>query len=243
MIPKENACVPETALASPVARSAFHGLLKPGRHGRAEGPAGVVVQERTGLAALHLAAFRARSAAVTEAVHRVTGLSLPASPQRVSAGELAGALAGELAGDLADGLAGASGLACASDLVALWSGPEQWTLLAPESAAADLEDRLVGALAGMAAVTAVGDGRAVLSVSGPRAHDALAKGIGLDLAPPRFGAGATAMTMASGIDVQLSRLPESDAFELILFPSFAGSFWHWLAESSAEYGLVVLPPA
>jgi methylglutamate dehydrogenase subunit D len=229
MTPKENACVPETALASPVARSAFHGLLKPGRHGRAEGPAGVVVQERTGLAALHLAAFRARSAAVTEAVHRVTGLSLPASPQRVSAGELAG--------DLADGLA------CASDLVALWSGPEQWTLLAPESAAADLEDRLVGALAGMAAVTAVGDGRAVLSVSGPRAHDALAKGIGLDLAPPRFGAGATAMTMASGIDVQLSRLPESDAFELILFPSFAGSFWHWLAESSAEYGLVVLPPA
>jgi methylglutamate dehydrogenase subunit D len=229
MTPKENACVPETALASPVARSAFHGLLKPGRHGRAEGPAGVVVQERTGLAALHLAAFRARSAAVTEAVHRVTGLSLPASPQRVSAGELAG--------DLADGLA------CASDLVALWSGPEQWTLLAPESAAADLEDRLVGALAGMAAVTAVGDGRAVLSVSGPRARDALAKGIGLDLAPPRFGAGATAMTMASGIDVQLSRLPEPDAFELILFPSFAGSFWHWLAESSAEYGLVVLPPA
>ena len=37
-------------------RSAFHGLLHPGRHGRTDGPAGLVVRERTGLALVTLIA-------------------------------------------------------------------------------------------------------------------------------------------------------------------------------------------
>lgn len=205
--------MPESAPTPPLARSAFHGLLMPSHHGASTPPAGIVVQERVGLAAIHLAAFRGRVAAVRDAVQRTTGLTLPAEPRRVEG----------------------------AGLVALWSGPEQWTLLAAGAGAAELEPRLAAALAGLAAVTAIGDARAVLRVSGPQARAVLARGIAIDLHPAAFGPDATALTMASMIDVQISRLPGDDAFELMLFRSFAGSLWHWLEESAAEHGIAVLP--
>lgn len=203
----------ETVLAPPRARSAFEAILVPGRHGRADGPAGIVVRERTDLRLLHVAAFRNREAAVRDAVLAASGLPLPEEPRRV-----------ESAG-----------------LTALWAGPGRWLLMAPQDAAESL-DRIAAALAGSAACAEVGDGRAILTVSGPRARAVLAKGIGIDLAPDSFRPSQTALTMASMIDVQLSRLPGEDAFELILFRSLAGSLWHWLEETAAIEGIDVQAP-
>lgn len=209
--------MPETVAPLPLPRSAFHGLLSPGRHGAATAsePPGIVVQERTGLSIVHVAAFRGRTDAVRDAVQRTLGLTLPQAPRRVADGGLA----------------------------ALWAGPEQWMLLASEPAGPMLEARLASALDGLAAVTEIGDGRAVLRLAGPQARAVLAKGVAIDLHPDVFGPGATALTLASMIDVQLSRLSDEDGYELILFRSLAGSLWHWLEESAAEHGIEVLPPA
>lgn len=209
--------MPEIASPTALPRSAFHGLLTPGRHGAASGPRspGLVLQERTGLSVVHLAAFRGRVEAVRDGVQRTLGLTLPREPRRVTG----------------------------AGLVALWAGPEQWTIVAAEPAGQALEARLASALAGLAAVTEVGDGRAVLRVAGPQARAVLAKGVAIDLHPDVFGPGATALTMASMIDVQLSRFAGEEGYELILFRSLAGSLWHWLEESAAEVGIEVLPPA
>ena len=47
------------------------------------------------------------------------------------------------------------------------------------------------------------------------------------------------MTWRSLIDVQLWQLDATPAYDLIVARGFAGSFWHWLEESAAEYGLEV----
>lgn len=206
--------MPETALSKPVARPAFHGLLKPGRHGRPDGLPGVRVFERTGVAVVSLVARRGAGIALSAALAGPLGLALPGEPLRVE------------------------GTGCA----ALWAGPGQWMLLAQGARAASLEREVAAAAAGLGAVAAVGDGRGILVASGPRVRDALAKGIALDLDSRVFPAGRTALTMASMIDVQVTALDDTPSYELMLFRGFAGSFWHWLEASSVEYGLDIAEP-
>jgi heterotetrameric sarcosine oxidase gamma subunit len=207
--------VPEPALSPPAARSAFLGLLSPGRRGRPDGLPGVRVFERTGVAVVSLAARRGAGSALVAALAGPLGLALPGEPLRVE------------------------GAGCA----ALWAGPGQWMLLAQGGRASTLESDVASAAAGLGSVAAVGDGRGILVVSGPRARDALAKGIALDLDPRVFPAGRTALTMASMIDVQVTALDDSPRYELMLFRGFAGSFWHWLEASALEYGLEITNPA
>ena len=206
--------MPETALRPPVGRSAFHGLLTPGRHGRKDGPAGVVVAERTGLSVVSVIARRDRAAAVADAVRAGFGLALPDTPLRSAAGPRA----------------------------ALWAGPGQWLVVGEPAEAATLEARLKAALQDLAAVAEIGDGRAVLRLWGPGVREVLAKGIGIDVDPRAFGSGRTALTMASMIDVQLTRIDDAPTFEIMLFRGFAGSFWHWLEESAAPLGLEIATP-
>jgi heterotetrameric sarcosine oxidase gamma subunit len=208
----ETDCVAEIAPSRPRARTPFEGLAVPGRYGRQDGSAGVVVEERAGRGIVHCAALRGQAERVRDAVRSHAAIILPERPQRVVAGELA----------------------------ALWCGPAQWLVVAEGARAESLEADLSSVLAGLAAVAGIGDGRAVLRIAGPSARRVLAKGVGLDLDPSVFGPGATALTMASLIDVQLSCLG-ADVYEIMLFRGFAGSFWHWLEESALDEGLEVLP--
>ncbi|MFO1149207.1 MAG: sarcosine oxidase subunit gamma family protein [Alsobacter sp.] len=201
----------ELAPSPPLPRSAFHGLLRPGRHGRADGAAGVVVRERTGVAIASLTARKGQSELLGSAVKARLGLTLPRDPVRMKFGALA----------------------------ASWAGPDQWTVLAEGDTAAGLLQELGRAADGLAAMAEVGHGRGILEVSGPRARDALAKGIAIDLDPRAFPPGRTALTMASLIDVQITALDDRPAYELMLFRGFAGSFWHWLEASALEFGLEV----
>jgi sarcosine oxidase subunit gamma len=107
-------------------------------------------------------------------------------------------------------------------------GPGRWLALAP--AGTDL----VGRFADLAAVTDQSDGLGLLQVAGPRAADALAKGCMIDLDPSAFGADAVAVTTIAHVGVTLWRA--EDGFVLAVPRSYAGSFWHWLAVSAAEFG-------
>jgi sarcosine oxidase subunit gamma len=71
----------------------------------------------------------------------------------------------------------------------------------------------------------------------------LAKILPIDLDERAFEPGKVASTAASHVGTTLWRLEDaadgSPVFEIVMFRSFAGSFWHSLAASAAEFGLVV----
>ena len=208
----------EAPAASPspfIVRSAFAGLCVPGRHGRAEGPAGVTVAERTGLAMASVLVRRGREAELAEAVSAQFGLALPMTPMR----------------------------AAGADVAFLWTGPGQWLAIAEPAAAAGFVAGLATALDGAASVADQSHGRGVLRLAGPRLRDVLAKGIAVDLHPRAFGPGHVAATFCAHLDVLLWQIDAVPTFEIAVARGFAGSFWHWLEASSAMIGLAVTPDA
>jgi sarcosine oxidase subunit gamma len=188
-------------------RSAFAGFLVPGRHGRTEGKAGVTVRPRDGrLVLARLIARKGRAADLAAAIRFRYGLDLPATPKRVEQGGLA----------------------------VIWSGPGQWLAVAEDGR--DLARDLADAAGAFAAISDQSDGLAVLRVSGPRARDALVKGVGLDLHPRAFGPGDAAVTVIAHVGAQLWQLDNAPTYEIAVFRGFAGSVWRWLEASAAEFG-------
>lgn len=175
-------------------------------------PAGLRVVERVDVRLASVAARTGKAGALKEAFASSFGVELPDRGLRSQAGGVA----------------------------ALWSGPGRWLVLAsgaatqPAGAAA-----LASLLHGTASVTDQSDGRIVLEMSGMRVRDVLAKGVMLDLHDRRFAARATAMTSIAHIDVQISRLDDAGRFEILVPRSFARSFWNWLENSAAEFGMEV----
>ncbi len=173
---------------------------------------GVVASDRDGLGLATVLARRGKGAALAERVQARFGLVLPRGPQR--AANDAAAFAG--------------------------IGPDAWlaTGASGDGFAASLRD----ALGDLAAISDQSGGSAVLRLSGKRVRDALAKGVAIDLHPRAFVPGDVAVTAAAHIGLTLWRLPddaEGAVFEVAVARSLAGSFWHWLAASAAEFGLAV----
>jgi sarcosine oxidase subunit gamma len=119
----------------------------------------------------------------------------------------------------------------------VWSGAEQWLAVAETG---DLEATLRAAVGSLASITAQGDGRVVLRLSGPRSRDVLAAVVPIDLHPRAFRPGDTAMTLAGHIAVQI-RLVDDD-FELMAFRGYAGSLFQTVLHAGLEFGVDVLPP-
>lgn len=198
--------MPEITLAE---RPPLAHCLVPGRHGRSEGEAGVILKSRTDLT-LHM--LIARSGMVDEArqLAGAAGLALPA----------------------------ASRVTMAEGYMALWSGPEQW-LIAAEPKGRAASDQVIAALAPCCMAVEQTDARAVIATSGPRAREALAKGFPIDLHPRVFKAGTTALTLAAAVPVQIWQADDSPSFGIAVPRSFAEGFWRWLTEASAEFGVTV----
>lgn len=187
-------------------RSAWHGVAKAGRHGRAEGAAGVRLAPRGTHAIATIIARAGQEAAVNAAI----GIAAPNTPRVVHK----------------DG----------ASLV--WAGPGQWLFVGTSRGAIDdLSKRLQG----IAAVSDQSDARAMLRVSGPRARDALAKGCMIDLHPRAFAPGSTALTSIAHIGAQLWQVDDAPSYDIIVFRSMAGSFWHWLTDAAAEFGCEIVP--
>jgi sarcosine oxidase subunit gamma len=93
-----------------------------------------------------------------------------------------------------------------------------------------------------ASVADQSSGYAILRMTGPKLRETLAKILPLDLHPHCFAAGDVASTLASHVGATLWRLEDADdspVFEIAVFRSLAGSFWHTLTDSAAEFGFVM----
>jgi sarcosine oxidase subunit gamma len=74
-------------------------------------------------------------------------------------------------------------------------------------------------------------------VSGPRARDALAKGVHIDLHPRVFTPGDAAITAVAYINVHFWQIDEMPTYDLAMFRSFAVAFSEWLTVAAAEFGV------
>jgi heterotetrameric sarcosine oxidase gamma subunit len=176
---------------------------------------GVVAAERDGLALARIAARKDRLAALTSRVRERFGVELPQGPRRVETNGLA----------------------------FLGVGVETWLAVAEGGFASHrLAASLRDAIDDLATVSDQIGSYAILRLTGPRVRDALAKFIPLDLHTRVFDPGSAASTMASHVPVTLWRLADSPdglpVFEIAAPRSYAGSFWHVVMESAAEFGFV-----
>jgi len=190
---------------------ALAGIPRPGHHGLSTGMPGLSIQEREQVEIVSIAARRGQTPAILDAVQKRWGLGLPTMPRWVGDDRLA----------------------------FVWSGAGQWLAVA-EPLAGDLEAELREHLSGIASMTAQGDGRVVLRVSGPHVRDVLATGIPIDLHPRVFKTGDTAITLAGHIGVQIRQIDDQSTFDLMAFRGFAGDLCDWLTEAGRAFGVEVL---
>ena len=178
---------------------------------------GVIATDRDGLGLATVAARKGQGPALGQRVKERFGLLLPDGPHRQAAGGVS--------------LAG--------------TGPGMW-LAAREGGGNDFAAALEAQIGDLAAVTDQSDGYAVLRLAGPDVRNALAKLIPLDLHARAFKPGDVASTVASHMGVTLWRLDDapdgSPVFEIAVFRSLAGSFWHALSQNAAQFGLCVTAP-
>lgn len=176
------------------------------------GGAGVVISERSFLGHLNLRGDPADRAFV-EGAERALGLALPIEPNTVSGG---------------DGKR------------ALWLGPDEWLIVTPPDQQAAVADALTQALDGVfASITDVTGGQTVVTLSGARSRDVLAKGCSLDLHPRAFGEGRCAQTLVAGANVTLRWAGPEPSFDIIVRSSFADYLALWLHDAALEYGVSV----
>jgi sarcosine oxidase subunit gamma len=188
--------------------SALTGVLERGTFGaNARQPAVTLAEGRPALL-LRLCAARDDSD-FESAVQSVTALQLPRAPNTATA---------------SDGRA------------LLWLAPQQWLLVCDGNQAALGERQLQAALKKTrGTVVDVSHAYLVVTVSGERARDMLAKGVPIDVDATAFGVGACAQTCLADINVLLHVHP-SQAIDLYVGRSYAASLWQWLRLSAAEYG-------
>ena len=119
---------------------------------------------------------------------------------------------------------------------ALWLGPDEWLICGDSDPAPALREAVKG-LHGT--VTDVGEGRAVIGLSGPHARDVLAKGCPLDLHPREFRPGRCAQSILAQAAIILHQRDATPSYDIHVARSYAGYLWSWLEDAAAEYGLAV----
>lgn len=117
-----------------------------------------------------------------------------------------------------------------AERAALWLGPDEWLLLAPEGDAASFGAGLAQALRSLpCSLVDVSHRQVGLRLSGPQAATLLAAGCPLDLALQAFPAGMCTRTMLAKTEIVLWRT-DAHTFRLEVWRSFA----HYLAAFLAE---------
>ena len=120
--------------------------------------------------------------------------------------------------------------------------PDEWLVVTPPDAQTSLAQSLESALDGVhSSVTDVTGGQTVITLSGPRARDVLAKGCPLDLHPSVLRPGDCAQTLLAKANIIIRCVDDSPSFELIVRRSFADYAALWLHDAAQEYGCAVVP--
>ena len=114
---------------------------------------------------------------------------------------------------------------------ALWLGPDEWLVLGPPGAGANIVSELGAALEGShRSIVDVSANRVALELSGPRAKEVLSKGCAIDLHPRAWRPGMCAQTMLARAQVILHE--RSDSTGILVRPSFADYLVDWLFDAS-----------
>ncbi|RVU27994.1 sarcosine oxidase subunit gamma [Streptomyces antnestii] len=134
-------------------------------------------------------------------------------------------------------LPGPSGSEMAGDVKALWMGPDEWLLVAPEGQQDDLAGKLRAAIGDeFATVTDVSAQRTTLSLSGDLVRDVLAQGCAIDLDPRVTPVGSCLTTVLAQAPVTLVvREEAASAVWLLVRSSFATYLATWLVDACTEY--------
>jgi sarcosine oxidase subunit gamma len=122
-----------------------------------------------------------------------------------------------------------------NDCGALWLGPDEWLVVAPDGRNESLVPGLRTALGGIhASVTDVSANRAILEVSGEHARLVLAKGCPLDLHGSAFSAPQCAQTLLAKSQMILQCIDSRPTFRVFVRISFAPYVAEWLIDAAAE---------
>lgn len=157
-------------------RPAGAGIVAPGRHGRREGAAGLLVHEVAGFGLATLQAKGGRTAELIERVAASLGVRPPEGPGRV------------------DGVG----------VALIGTGPGRWLALAAPRPRA-WPQPLLAAVSASGAVTDQSGAQALFRLSGPAVLDVLATGVPVDLDPRVFPPGSAATTVVAHVGVTLWR--------------------------------------
>lgn len=118
---------------------------------------------------------------------------------------------------------------------ALWLGPDEWLLIAPDGEMPVLADWMVNALgATPASVVDISDRNVGLEVSGPRAAEAINAFCPLDLDLAAFPVGMCTRTIFGKAEIVLWRTAK-ESFRIEVWRSFAPYVLGCLDEATREY--------
>jgi sarcosine oxidase subunit gamma len=124
--------------------------------------------------------------------------------------------------------------ASGGDRRALWLGPDEWLVVAPDGNQERVEQALRHGLDGaFGSIVDVSANRTVLGLRGTRVRDLLAHGIAIDLDARAFGLDRCAQTLLAKAPVIIERRDQS-AFDLYVRTSFSGYAADWLLDAAAE---------
>lgn len=124
-----------------------------------------------------------------------------------------------------------------ADLHIVWTGPDEWLVLAPQGQEAALAARLRTALAGQhGAVTDVSSGFFQVDLVGPWVRDILAQGCPMDLHPRAFSPHRAVGTHFYKVGLTLWLTAEPDRFQMLVRRSFIDHFWQLIDHASSESG-------
>jgi sarcosine oxidase subunit gamma len=120
----------------------------------------------------------------------------------------------------------------AGERAALWLGPDEWLLLAPEGAAIELEAGLSAALGALShSLVDVSHRQTALEVHGAQAETLLAAGCPLDLDAGAFPVGMCTRSMLAKAEIVLWRTG-GELFRIEVWRSFAAYLSRFLAEAA-----------
>ena len=115
---------------------------------------------------------------------------------------------------------------------ALWLGPDEWVILGPPHAGAEIVAELEGTLEGLhRSIVDVSANRVALEISGPQAKEILSKGCSIDLHPSMWAPGMCAQTMLGKAQVVLHE--RADTTGIAVRTSFANYLIDWFGAATA----------
>lgn len=119
---------------------------------------------------------------------------------------------------------------------ALWLGPDEWLIVAPDGAAERIVSTAGTALGeGFGSVVDVSANRTTVRLSGTHARETLEKVCSLDLHPRSFGPGHCAQTLVGRTQAILWQVAAEPAYRIMVRCSFAEYLADLLLDAMAEF--------